>query len=143
VNALHGAKLLAEAINNADGFDMDALWKYQVNYYRSAGKNVWRLYVLRRWLLEAPDELVERLFATRMIGPEDAERVLTGRFVSLKPLNVLRRSLQLALHPRLAFSVLRMFSHAVWAQECARSIPEKYDERRIAAWRQRLVRAME
>ncbi|MDR3345147.1 MAG: hypothetical protein LBT21_06125 [Oscillospiraceae bacterium] len=143
VNALHGAKILAELINDGGGADMESLWKYQVRYYREAAKNTWRTDIMKRWLLKIPDELLERVFSSRIVSQQDAERIYTGRFFSLTPPDLLRRGLQLLPHPKLMISVLSMFSHAIWAEECGRSIPEEYNEKRVAAWQQRLARAME
>ncbi|MDR1805400.1 MAG: tryptophan 7-halogenase [Clostridium sp.] len=141
VNALYGAKLLAELINGGASTAQE-LWQYQLRYFRERAKNVWRLYTLKRWLMESPDEVLEKLFAAHIAVPEDAERIFSGRFVSLKPLDLLRRSIQLLSAPRLIMPIISMLSHAIWAEECGRQIPEKYDEKKIEDWRRRLEKAM-
>jgi len=146
VNTLHGAKILANVINGfgeRDSADINKLWKYQERYYRKVAKSVWRSYILNRWLQTADNETLENLFSSRIFGSADAQRIFTGRFLSLAPQTIFRRSLQLMLHPKLLLSIIAMFAQAIWAEECGRSIPEKYDEKRIAAWQQKMKRALD
>ena len=143
VNALHGAKILADVINEKEAATAENFWEYQTRYYREAGKNVWRLSVLHRWLMKSPSAILEDLFSSRIFNAKDAQRVFSGQFLSLKPLDILQRSLQLLLHPRLLISIIGMFAHAIWAEECGRSIPTKYDTKKIAAWQQKINRAFE
>ncbi|MDR1410539.1 MAG: tryptophan 7-halogenase [Oscillospiraceae bacterium] len=143
VNALHGAKILADLVNKDGGTDISTLWSYQVRYYRETAKSDWRVDVFNRWLLEIPDEVLESMFSSRILTPDDAERVFTGRFISFAPKNILHKGAQLILHPRLLFSIIGVFVRSIWVEECRRSIPEQYDAKRVAVWQQRLARAME
>ena len=142
VNALHGAKILAEVINEIDSADMASLWKYQLRFFREAAKNTWRLGVLSHWLLKSSDSILEKLFSSRVFGAHDAERIFRGQFLSLAPQKILQRGVQLLLHPRLLFALIPLFASSIWAEECARSIPDKYSEKQFSAWKARMDKAL-
>ncbi|MDR0883622.1 MAG: FAD-dependent monooxygenase [Oscillospiraceae bacterium] len=142
VQTLHAAKILAEVLSEIDTADADALWRYQLRYYKQCAQNSFRLDTIRRFIVDAPDEVLDQILEARVFTESDMRRIFMGRFLSLAPQHLLIKGAQLLFHPRVLAEVVDCLAHALWAQECARGIPEHYDVKKVAAWQQRTLRGI-
>ena len=139
--SMKAASLLCEIIEKYDlrHFTARNLWEYQTGYYKELGAGYAFVDVVRRLLLGIDVEKLNWLFGCGAVTDEDMGMVSTESLKSfaLSPLEAAGRARTLFKRPDVIAEAAGWMKKAAELKLAAKSIPEDYDEERIAAWQKK------
>lgn len=137
-NSLRAGQMLGEAIVKANSVGMDALWDYQVTYYKKIGASCCFIDFIKRYLLNCDNETIKQFFESGLITNDELKAVLSGKITLISASDFLSR-IKKAYEVRGFFGgIAKAAAKGVKAMIAALSIPKKYDVIKSAAWQQKL-----
>ncbi len=141
-NSLRGGQMLGEAVVKADSVSAEALWDYQVNYFKKIGAACCLIDFVKRALLDCDNNELKMLFDSDIITNEELKAILDGKlsFISAK---------ELASRIKKAYKIRGLFGDifkaafkGLKAMSVALSIPKKYNSLKAAKWVAEMENAM-
>ena len=120
-------------------FDMENLWAYQVGVYKKFGAKHLGVDVLKRWLLTQSNEMVDWLFASKVLSNADLQKVASGNLVTITPSAAIEKVLGVGLGNLpilLKMNSMVMKSHK--ANRLGNKIPVTYSPAKINKWEKRV-----
>ncbi|MDR1734119.1 MAG: hypothetical protein LBR73_04470 [Oscillospiraceae bacterium] len=140
VNAIHGAKLLAKLLNAQDAKTTEALWPYQVQYFKKAVGDAFAIDILKRTALGLSNEKVDALLGAGLLSAADIASIFTGHFISLKPLDLIAKVPGGVKVPLIVAEIAAAIARALAAAQLAKLIPATYDRRIVGVWQRNLAK---
>lgn len=142
-NSLRAGQMLGDAIVKADSVSVDALWDYQVMYYKKIGAVSCLIDWIKRAVLVCDTDELKLLFESDIITNEELSGILNGK-ISLVSAGELVARLKKAYKVKGLFGdLLSAAVKGVSAMAVGLSIPKKYDPLKAAQWKAKLEKAME
>lgn len=135
--AMKAGKLFADFIAENDVTDFTAanMWGFYVKYMHEYGASFAFIDIVKRWALSLDVKRLNWLFGSGVIAKEDLSLVSTegGGKLKIRAKTVFL----LLMHPIFVCSALNRVTRALRAQNTAKKIPKKYDEKRVAKWQKK------
>ncbi len=142
-NSLRAGQLLGEAIVKADSVNIEALWNYQVSYYKKIGASNCFIDMLKRFLLNCDNDEIKKFFESGIISNEEIKNILSGK-LTLISVKELAERIGRAYKSKDFFGGLAGAAvKGVKAMTTALAIPKKYDIIKIAQWQQKIETVFE
>jgi flavin-dependent dehydrogenase len=120
-------------------FDKENLWQYQVGIYKKFGAKHLGVDVLKRWLLTQSNEMVDWLFASKVLSNADLQKVASGNLVTITPSAAIEKVMGVGLGNLpvlLKMNSMVMKSHK--ANRLGNKIPKTYSPSKINKWEQKV-----
>lgn len=142
-NSLRAADMLVSAVTERNSASPEALWQYQVKYYRSIGALCCLLDWCKRGLLASDNGELKKFMESGAVRDEDIKAIMSGELSGISVKELLSKPKKF-YDSRRFFSVLfKAVVKGIKAAAVAFSIPGKYDTVRINQWVIGLEEAME
>ncbi|HOO25320.1 MAG TPA: NAD(P)/FAD-dependent oxidoreductase [Clostridiales bacterium] len=142
-NAIEAGKMLAETIIEAGKaglpFTKENLWPYQYSYYKFIGAAMLENYVLKNYLLNISEKTMNFFFDNEILTDKelgDSTSLANDKKAALEKVKKGYKRI---------FSLLKLkktVEKSALAKEVALQIPEKYEEEKVKAWREKLAEFM-
>lgn len=132
--SLLAASFLAETVAKFGSSSAQALWPYQVAIYREFGAEHCAVETMKNWLLEQKDDDIHFFLTSGILRNEDLQRASVGKMMKLEFPDVIHKGFVGMRRPALLLNTLKMLIAANRATRTANNIPERYDEKKVAAW---------
>ena len=132
--SLLAASFLAGAVAKARFATVEELWPYQVAVYREFGAEHCAVERMKNWLLEQKDDDIHFFLTSGILRNEDLQRASVGKMMKPEFPDVLKKGFVGMRRPALLLNTLKMLCEAEYASKTAKKIPERYDEKKVAAW---------
>lgn len=142
-NALRAGQMLAESLLKADSVDMNALWDYQVKYYRNIGAVCYLLDWVKRGLLATDNGELKQFIESGAVTDEDIYALFSGNIREIPLEELLHKPAALFANRRFIGSLLSYIVKGLKAAAAAISIPPQYDTLKIAKWAAKAEKAMQ
>lgn len=137
-NSMKAGCILADVIIKSGEVTKQALWQYEVQYFKLRGANHVGVDVLKRWLLSAKPQDLDWLFEKGVVDQKDMADGATGKLIVL-PLSSLVVKLRRGISRLpLLLAMNNMLIRSKKSAKVAKNIPSIYDERKIANWERKL-----
>lgn len=136
-------RILGETIVGRQSVSPQALWHYQVAFYRAVGARFCGVDVLKRWLLSADAKDVQWLLTSGVLSQQDLLTTASGRLVKLTVGSLFSKLGKGMCRLPLLSALARVLSKGYRVQRLAMHIPSVYDLPRIEAWAHRLQTLIE
>ncbi len=121
--------------NGVNPFDKENLWKYQVGVYHEFGARHMGVDVLKRWLLNQTDDMVDWMFKSKVLSNTDLQKVASGNLVTITPSAATKKVIGVGLKnlpTLLKMNSMVMKSHR--AERLGKRIPKVYNIKKINRW---------
>ena len=141
VNVVYSA--LAEGKSAREAASKENLWKYEVAFYRETGAEHAGVDVMKRGVLDMPDDIVTWLLGSDILTNEEVCRLAKGKPIILGAADSLKKAAVAGIGKLpVLLKVNSMLMRVSKAIRTARRIPENYSEEAVARWERKLVRAV-
>lgn len=120
-------------------FDKENLWAYQVGVYKKFGAKHLGVDVLKRWLLTQSNDMVDWLFASKVLSNADLQKVASGNLVTITPSAAIEKVVGVGLKKLptlLKMNDMVMKSHK--ANRLGNKIPKTYSPAKIDKWEKKV-----
>ena len=131
-------RLLAETVVAHQSVSVQALWHYQVQYFRACGAEHCGVDVMKRWLLSADPADVRWLFESGVLSRDNINDGAAGRNIRLSASELASAAVKGRKRMGLMLSLSGLLRQCGAAQKAAESIPEVYNARKVAEWTERM-----
>ncbi len=131
-------RLLADTIVERQSVSKQALWRYQVAFYRACGADFCQVDVLKNWLLQAAPQQVKWLFASGVLSKDDINTTAAGKPLKLTVGDMAHK---LCVGYKQIGLLLKLWNVLRKGQKAARiasEIPQVYNVTAINAWEQKM-----
>lgn len=137
-NSLRGGQMLGEAIVRADSVKLDALWDYQVNYYKKIGAACCFIDFIKRYLLNCDNDVIKLFFESELITNDELKAILNGKITLVSAGEILSRIKKAYNNRKFFGGIAGAAAKGVNAMAAALTIPKKYDTIKVAKWKQKM-----
>ena len=138
--SMMAGKILAQTVLDRQSVSKEALWHYQVAFYREVGAQFFGVDVMKRWLLSADPDDVRWLFESGVLDDKNIQDGAAGRNVHLSVGEMLKKLGKGYKRIGLLLSLSKVLQQGDKGVKLAMAIPTVYDADKIAAWRARLAK---
>lgn len=136
-NSIRAGQMLAETVLEEKSASAEALWKYQVKYYRSIGAVCYLLDWIKRGLLASDNAQLKGFLESGAVTDEDIRSILFGEGLHLTPKQWADKLGKIAASRGLFGVLLKHALQGVRAMLAACAIPPAYDPLKIGKWKEK------
>ena len=137
-NSIRAGKMLAETVLESNSASLEALWKYQVKYYKQIGAPCFLLDWCKRGLLAADNSQLSAFLESGAVTDDDVKAVMSGSLPHLSAKAWAEKIGHFIASRAFIGGVAKYALHGVKAMLRAFAIPESYDIRKAAKWQTEL-----
>ncbi len=126
--------------NGVEDFSAKNIWGFYRNYMREYGADFAFIDVLKRWALSLDTKTIDWVFGGGLIEKDDLALVTTdtsGQKPKMSAKSVFKKIFLLLGHFGLVCKAVGCLLRSLKAKRIAKSIPKKYDVRKIDKWAKR------
>lgn len=139
-NAIRAGQYLAEEIIKADSVDINALWNYQVKYFKKIGAVSCVVDSVKRALLELDNAELKYIIESGIVTDDDVKAILNGGALNIKPADLIERFKGLVKARGALKTLLKYVSKGVHAASVSMMIPKEYSLLAVNSWSKKLDR---
>lgn len=132
--SLLAAYFLAENVKKFNSIDMDALWGYQVDYFKAQGADHISVDMLKRFLLAVNPNDIDYLFKSGVVSNSDFEAAAVGGTIKLGIIDLITRVYRGRKKIGLLLTLKTALDKGERLKKTALTIPTVYDEQAIEKW---------
>ncbi|MBD5092471.1 MAG: FAD-binding protein [Clostridiales bacterium] len=121
--------------NKITDFSASNMWKFYADYMRNAGSGFALIDVLKRWALGLDAKWIDWLFGSGIVTEDNLAAVSTDENAKVKI--SAKAVFKILAKPSFVFSALGCLSRGLKASRCAKHVPKRYDEKRLAKWQKK------
>ncbi len=132
--------IMSKGVTGSKIFDAENLWKYQVRIYQEFGAKHCGVDVMKRWLLNQTDEMVDWMFGSKVLSNTDLQKVASGELVKIGPADAVKKVAGVGISKiGTLLKMNNMLMACNKAERIGKNIPKKYNEFAIKKWERRLL----
>lgn len=136
--SMTAGRILAETVCEHQSVSKEALWHYQVRYFREIGAEHCGVDVMKRWLLTADPADVRWLFESGVLSNKNINDGAAGKNISLSTKELFEKAAKGYKRLGLLLRLSGLLSHCNRAVKLASGIPASYNRAAIEAWQAKL-----
>lgn len=136
--SMTAGRMLAETVAEHQSVSKEALWHYQVRYFRTLGAEHCGVDVMKRWLLSADPADVRWLFESGVLNNKNINDGAAGKNIRLSPKELLQKAAKGYKRLGLLLKLSGLLADCNKAVKVAGQIPNAYNARAIEEWRNKL-----
>lgn len=145
-SSMRAAECLAVTVKGAmaqasdkEIFSRERLWGYQCAVYEKFGAEHCAVDVLKRGVMKLDNEIVDYILTSELLTNDEVGCLAAGKPIKLGVANMIKKvAIAGAGKIPSLLKVNNMLTKSNAAQKHAKSIPQKYNEKKIEAWRKKL-----
>lgn len=141
-NSLRAGQMLGEAIVKAGSVSNEALWDYQVNYFKKIGASNCLIEFVKRYLLGCDNEQLKAFFESDIITNEELKAILDGNLSVLSAKGIAEKIKKACESREFLGGMIGAALKGVKAMAVALSIPKKYSSIKATQWISKMENAM-
>ena len=136
--SLDAADILAQVLVEHQSVSKEALWHYEVGFFRRVGAGFCAVDALKRWLLTCNPDDVRWVVDSGVLTDDDFAGVASGAPFSLTVKQAIKKAAKGISRLHVLLNLAGVMSKGAKAKEVALAIPDVYDEEAVQAWEDKL-----
>lgn len=136
--SLDAGDILAKVLVEHQSVSKEALWHYQVGFYKRVGADFCSVDVLKRWLLTCNPDDIRWVVDSGVLTEADFGGIATGEPFKLTIKQTLQKAAKGIARINVLLGIAGVMKKGDKAKAVALEIPEVYDEQAITAWENKL-----
>jgi len=136
--SLDAAQILSEVLVQHQSVSKEALWHYQVRFFKQVGADFCSVDVLKRWLLNCNPDDIRWVVDSGVLAESDFGAVATGEPFKLTVKQTVQKACKGISRLHVLLAIAGVMKKGEKAKKVALAIPEVYDEEAISRWEAKL-----
>ncbi len=136
-NSLRAGQILGDVICRYNNVSVEVLWEYQKEYFKKIGAEHFMVDSFKRTLLDADSNDIRYLFEGGILTEADMLAISNGESLKLSASSIFSKLCKIIKKPKFVANLISAAIRGLSAQNCAKKIPEEYDEEKILKWQKK------